>query len=98
METIEPELMTSSLPTLKEKYAQETAPDRRQRALRYTKAYKQYEIAFASFLSALERAIKHFTVSATKSFETTYRAGEENDLHDLEAAFAAEPSTNPLDA
>ncbi len=95
METIEPELMTSALQTLTEKYAQETPEERKKRALRYAKAYKQYHEAFASYMSALQRAIKHFTAAATKSFETTYREGEQNDLLELEAAFAAEPSTNP---
>lgn len=98
MEMIEPELMTSSLPTLKEKYAQEADLDRKQRALRYSKAYKQYDVAFASYLRALEWAIKHFTVAASKSFEKVYREGEQSELQNLEAAFAAEPSLKPHDA
>lgn len=87
MVQIEPELTTTIIPTLVEKYAHEDSSDAQARAKRYAQACEKYDTSFRAYMQALRGAIKQFARSAAKSFEATVRTGERMNLQNLESAF-----------
>lgn len=87
MGKIEPELMTSQVKTLKEKYAHESAADKKARNARYKKAYAEYDKQYAVFQSALLEQSRHSHRHAMHSVEEKERGMEEAKLKDLESNF-----------
>lgn len=57
MEPIEPDLLTTNLPGLPEKYKDETEPERLERVKRYQQAIKAYEEAARVFFAKLDAEV-----------------------------------------
>lgn len=84
MGAIEPELVSSSVGTLKTKYADETPEEKAARARRYGKAYAEYDKQFAQYKSTRDGAMLHYKTQALKSLEDSNKAVENADMLDLE--------------
>lgn len=76
MQEIEPELMTKVLPTLEEKYKNETPEQKTARAERYTKAFTEYEKRYQAYLLSEESKLRTFKRAAFKGVEE--RTGEDD--------------------
>lgn len=78
METIEPDLTSKNIGTLDEKYADETAEQRKARGLRYAEAFALFEQAFAAIQHSWEEGMSAYrddalAVSRTRSAERDSR-------------------------
>lgn len=78
---IEPELTSSSLPLLEEKYRSESEADRAIRMQRYGQAFAQYEEAYKGYIDAIDRQVEACKRSARESAEWNSRF-EEDEMQD----------------
>ncbi len=88
MGAIEPELTSSQVDGLTEKYANETAEEKQAREERYNKAYEEYDRRFALFQAALDAKANEVHRTALRSLESEDRAAEQTDLANLEATLS----------
>ena len=85
---IEPELTTSQLPLLSQKYQNETQDDARIRSERYTKAFAEYDRRYAAFSIELENAVHTYQKVAGDSVEQHSKMQEEQELSNLEQSIS----------
>ncbi len=90
MAVIEPELTSSQLPLLKEKYAGETLEQKKERGKRYKKAFAAYEIAFRDYAAALHQETTQFQRNARRFVEEMVSAYESDRLSGIESMLSAE--------
>lgn len=88
MKEIEPELLTSSIPTLEKKYADETEAERARRTKRYKEAYKKYDKAYAKYIKGLTKQVQAYKKDAMKTAESKNREKEQSILKKLEQSFS----------
>ncbi len=86
MMQIEPELTSSQVYTLKEKYPNETKEDARKRVTRYAKAFQQYDENFKEYSSGLKEKTKLFARTAAKSVEAYSQEQDQEALAEIASA------------
>lgn len=84
MSAIEPELVTAVLPTLAEKYANETQVERDARMERYKAAFIKYEAEHQKFLMSQEGQIRVYKRDVMSAVEERVGGGDGNKLNELE--------------
>ncbi|MCF7844769.1 MAG: hypothetical protein K9M03_03005 [Kiritimatiellales bacterium] len=84
MSKIEPELVSSQVPLLEEKYKGETKDQRAKRAEKYKKAYKAFMKAFGLYMIDLNHKIGAYRKQAYASAEINNRSKEQERLTNLE--------------
>jgi len=89
MGKIEPELVTTELPTLKEKYKDETEEEKAKRVERYNRAFGEYEKALDAYFVELENKVKEIRKQAFASAEKEDFVEEQAQLAEMEATFAS---------
>ena len=85
MAKIEPELMSAVLPTLTEKYKNETPEQAKSRGERYAKAFEEYDRQYASFVVQLDAKVHAFERQAVASVEKESLKEESSQLSNLES-------------
>ncbi len=89
MRSIEPDLTTSQLPLLSQKYQNENPGEAKIRSDRYTRAFAEYDRRYAAFTVQLESAVHTYQKIATTSVEEHSKMKEEQDLSNLEQSMSA---------
>lgn len=89
MGQIEPELVTSNLDTLDEKYVGETPEARKERYARYDAAYAAYDEAFESWVTELKTSVTQYRRDVLRAAEQESRASEDAQLSSLESQFVS---------
>lgn len=84
---IEPELLTANLPSLAEKYKDETPEQKKARAERYQKAFAEYDVGYAAYLADQESKVHTFKHNLISSLEHADSEQDQQQLNSLEAAF-----------
>ncbi|PIR53301.1 hypothetical protein COU76_01895 [Candidatus Peregrinibacteria bacterium CG10_big_fil_rev_8_21_14_0_10_49_10] len=87
MAPIEPELLSSSIPTLREKYAGESEEEKQKRLDRYNTAFAAYDKAYDEWISGLKVAVKEERTTAYKAAEVKVKEEDEEALTELEKKF-----------
>ena len=88
MGTIEPELTTEGMKTLKEKYKNETPADAGKRKLRYQKAFAQYDEAYAKAIAALQSQQDQYRRASFNRLENDDRASEQKTMNTFLRVFS----------
>jgi hypothetical protein len=86
MGNIEPDLLSTALPMLKEKYKNETPEQKEARRKRYNAAFKKYHETFVTYLADLDARIHRYQREAMRSIEERSRGLEEKQLEEMEAS------------
>lgn len=89
MGPIEPELLSTSLPTLNEKYKDETPEEAETRKNRYNAAFAKYHEAEKACFADLEEKVRSYEREALRSVEEASRKDEGMALVELEAQLNA---------
>ncbi|MDD3896323.1 MAG: hypothetical protein PHU04_00540 [Candidatus Peribacteraceae bacterium] len=87
MAQIDPELVTSEIPTLQEKYKGESSEQRKERGERYKKAYGQYESMLAQLTEGISDHTRTQRRGALASAEADSRKEEAAELEKMETLF-----------
>ena len=88
MQEIEPELMSTVIPTLEEKYQNETPEEAKVRKARYDKAFAEYDKRYAAYMTKVEGQVKNLRKQALKQAEQNSRQEDESQLNSLEATMS----------
>lgn len=86
MSKIEPDLVTSVLPTLDAKYKGESKEDAAARAKRYEAAFAEYEKQLKAYVAGLQGQVHQYKRAAIQSAEKDERTKEGTELNSLEQA------------
>ncbi len=89
MAKIDPELLSASLPTLEEKYKNETPEQKKARGERYKLAFEQYDAAYQEYMRGIAQGVHSFQHSAMASVESDDKAREQADLQSLDSAISS---------
>ncbi len=89
MSRIEQDLTTAHLPTLKEKYKDETPEESSARQKRYELAYFLYDQAFAHWANDLHQTVHEYRRESLKNTEAKARTGDLSVMTNIEEAFAS---------
>lgn len=89
MGQIEPELTSTERPLLVEKYKDETPEEAKDRAERYSKALAEYEKQYQEYMTGMESKIRSFGVGVMRSVENEDKAGDTQNLTDLEKSISS---------
>lgn len=89
MSQIEPELTSSQLPLLQQKYGTEVPELAQARQVRYEKAFAEYEKRFNSWTVQLSTIVHAYQRNAIASAEMNVKAKENDDMAGLEASIAS---------
>ena len=89
MVDIEPELVTYVLPTLEEKYKDESSEARETRLEGYQKAYEKYDQSFAQWMANLQQAVESYRKTALRSAEHESLQRDSDALAKIESSFSA---------
>lgn len=84
MAGIEPELVSDVLPTLAEKYKDETAEQAEARRQRYEAAYAEYDKRYAQYMTNMATQVHTLQRTVRADIETDERKEESNTLTSLE--------------
>ena len=91
MSQIEPELVTTVLPALPAKYANETQEERDARMERYKKAFIAYEKAHKEFLMSQESTVRVYKKGVMSAVEKRAGGNDEDAVSNLEAMISNLP-------
>lgn len=86
MQEIEPDLVSTEIPTLHIKYAKETPAERKERAKRYKAAFAEYDKVAAQFMAEMNAQLSTYKKRALTGAEKKARAEEEQQLQELESS------------
>lgn len=89
MSAIEPELLSGNLSLLNEKYANETEQQKKEREVRYKKAFANYDKAYKEWISDLSSAVEEKRKDAYAAAEEETKHKDEALLGDIESQFNA---------
>lgn len=89
MGEVEPELMTSQLPLLKDKYKDETPEESRTRARRYTDAFKEYDRRYRQYLLEQKSTLRIYQHNLVRSSEDRSTGREQGILTDIESQISS---------
>lgn len=84
MKTIEPELLSSELPLLSQKYGQETGEEKAARMARYAKAFAQYDQAYETYITHLRQQVREYRHASFKWAEEETNGKEDAVMNQLE--------------
>lgn len=84
MNGIEPDLVSSAVGTLEEKYKNETPEQKEQRKERYDNAYAEYEKRYKQYRDTREQAMRLHKNKVMKSFEEEDREHDANGMQSIE--------------
>jgi hypothetical protein len=87
MAEIEPDLMSTNVTALAQKYADESPKQHAERMARYQVAYKKFQDRLAGFMKDLLQIIRMGRRSALQKNESTSRGSESVQLSGIEQAF-----------
>ncbi|PIQ76450.1 hypothetical protein COU78_06385 [Candidatus Peregrinibacteria bacterium CG10_big_fil_rev_8_21_14_0_10_49_24] len=87
MSAIEPELLSANLPSLEEKYANETLRQKKEREMRYQKAFAAYDKAYKGWIADLSSAVEAKRRDAYEVAEEETKHKDEALLGDIESQF-----------
>lgn len=87
MREIEPELLSDNLPRLKEQSSHDTPEQMRERALRYEKAFAEYDKRFQKYAEDLHAKVVHYRKQALHSVEAQDRSREEISINSRLGSF-----------
>jgi hypothetical protein len=93
MAIIEPDLTTTQLPLLREKYNNESPKETQVRAERYTKAYGEYDKQYDCFVRNAKEQLNQYRYNAFQSLEKEDRARDQAKLSVLEATLLTDTTT-----
>lgn len=93
MAKIEPELVTSAIPTLDEKYKGETPEEKTERKQRYKVSFEKYHKAFDEWLAELKAKVDEARKNVLRAAEKETRGEEVKLLEELEMSF--DTTSNP---
>lgn len=93
MAKIEPELTTAQLPLLAEKYKDETPEQAKARAERYTKAYAEYDSAYATYMGSARQQVSQYRKDAFQSLEKEDRTRDQAKLSAMESILLPNTAT-----
>jgi hypothetical protein len=88
MREIEPELTNDVLPTLKEKYANETPEQATERQARYEAAFAEYDKRYAQYMNDMANKIHTFQRTVRAGIESDERTAEQGQLSSLESTIS----------
>ncbi len=86
MSKIEPELVSSEIPLLEQKYGFETEGLKRVRLDRYRDAFQKYDEAYQVYLAQLRQQIKQYKVDAFAWAEAEATINEDTQMKNIDAA------------
>jgi hypothetical protein len=89
MGDIDMDLITVNLPTLEEKYKNETPEERVARQKRYQEAYAKYDKAFEEWSMQMNSAVTTYRHNALASAEKKSKEEEAKDLANIESQFGS---------
>lgn len=89
MAGIEPDLVSTTIPTLDEKYAEETEEQKKSRYERYSAAFAAYDEAYAKWEQEMRGIVKDYRKNALQSAEADSRSADETMLTTLESQFSS---------
>ena len=88
MAKIEPDLVSTALPTLDEKYKNETPAEAEARKKRYEAAFAEYEKQFKQYVQDWDVQMHAFKHAVVSSLEQASRDDENTAMGDLESAIS----------
>lgn len=88
MAEIEPDLVTANLPTLQEKYKDETPEQTKVRGERYKAAFIEYKKRYAEYAAKQEQEVRDYGRHLIGSVEQKSEARDADALGDLESAIS----------
>lgn len=89
MGQIEPELTTSQMPLLDEKYKSESAEEGAKRKQRYAKAFQAYDEKFRDYRREIEQQAQAYQRSVMAANETVTRGSEKAAMSAIESEFSS---------
>jgi len=89
MQPIEPELLPEVIPTLKEKYKNETPEQAKARSARYKKAFAAYDAQYAEYMSTLHQQVHAYKRDAMASAEEQDRKKDTDAMNALESSISS---------
>lgn len=89
MGRIDPDLLTTVIPTLEEKYKGESEAERTDRLERYKKAYEEYDKQYAAWEQELRMLVARARREALQTAEKKERVIEEQLLQNLDSQMTA---------
>ena len=90
MGQIEPDLLSTSVDTLTEKYAQESPEERAVRSQRYRAALTAYEAQLATYQQQWDEQLRTYKRQAIAYIEHQTQTNESPQLEDIESSFSAD--------
>lgn len=88
MNEIEPELMSDVLPTLAEKYKDETSEQAEARRQRYDAAYAEYDKRYAQYMTDMSSKVHTLQRTVRAGIEVDERKEESDELTNLESSIS----------
>lgn len=88
MAEIEPDLTTANLPTLAERYKDETDEQKEERAERYKAAFIEYKKRYAEYKEQMTQDVQSYGRNLMRSVEARSTASDESELGELESAIS----------
>lgn len=87
MSKIEPDLVSTAIPTLAEKYSNETEVEKERRRKRYNKAYEKFYDALDTYLYDMQMRIKRYRKQGMETIEQISAFHDDQHLDNLAASF-----------
>lgn len=87
MAEIEPDLLLANIPTLDQKYANETADEKAARMQRYEAAYKKFDAEFTAFMAEVNAEVRTSKRESLAAKEAEAKASDKTQLSNIESAF-----------
>lgn len=84
MKNIEPELLSSELPLLKQKYGDEAGDVKAKRMARYAKAFAKYDEAYETYMTHLRQQVREYRHASFKWVEEETNGKENAVMNQLE--------------
>ncbi len=86
MGEIEPELVSTNVDHLEEKYGDEPEEQKKERLLRYQKAFEEYDKRYKEYMTSLTTQVNDYLKSEMQRIEGENKKREEGLLNNLEAS------------
>jgi len=93
MGAIEPDLLTTNISLLDEKYKGETKEERQARLERYRQAYNEYDKVYERWITDFTSAVTQFKRDALHSAEADAKTEDQKDLDALETQIEQSSTT-----
>lgn len=84
---IEPELVSSTIDELNERYKDEPPAQKAERKARYEAAFAEYDVRYKAYIHQLGEQVHEYRRASLRSTEERDRRQEDDVLHSLEESF-----------